>query len=125
MIEVPSTYPSNLLRLRDSVYSADLFIAAVSNLNLFSWLDKNPADLQEVCSSLQIEERPADVMLTLFKSLDLIEEKEGLYYLTELSKDHLIEPSPWFLGPYISSLEGRPTCEEMLKVLKTGKPANW
>ena len=125
MIEVPSTYPSNLLRLRDSVYSADLFIAAVSNLNLFSWLDKNPADLQEVCSSLQIEERPADVMLTLFKSLDLIEEKEGLYYLTELSKDHLIEPSPWFLGPYISSLAERPTCEEMLKVLKTGKPANW
>lgn len=122
---VPSTDPSNLLRLRDSVYSADLFITAVAYLDLFSWLDKNPADLQEVCSSLQIEERPADVMLTLFKSLDLIEEKEGLYYLTELSKEHLIEPSPWFLGPYISTLKERPTCAEMLKVLKTDKPANW
>ena len=102
LTEVPSTDPSNLLRLRDSVYSADLFITAVAHFDLFSWLDKNPADLREVCSSLQIEERPADVMLTLFKSLDLIEEKEGLYHPTELSKEYLIKPSPWFLGPYIS-----------------------
>jgi len=125
LTDIPSTDPSNLLRLRDSVYSADLFIAAVAHLDLFSWLDKNPADLQEVCSSLQIKKRPADVMLTLFKSLGLIEENEGRYHLTELSKDHLIEPSPWFLGPYIASLKERPTCEAMLKVLKTGKPANW
>ena len=122
---VPSTDPRNLLRLRDSVYSADLFITAVAHLDLFSWLDKNPADMQEVCSSLQIEERPADVMLTLFKSMGLVEERECRYYLTELSKEHLIGSSPWFLGPYISTLKERPTCDEMLNVLKTGKPANW
>jgi len=121
----PSTDPGKLFRLRDSVYSADMFIAAVAHLDLFSWLDKNPADLQEVCSSLQIEERPADVMLTLFKSLGLIAEKEGLYHLTELSKEHLIAQSPWFLGPYISTLKERPICDQMLKVLKTDKPANW
>jgi len=125
LTEVPSTDPSNLLRLRDSVYSADLYITAVAHLDFFSWLDKNPADIQEVCSSLQIEERPADVMLTLFKSLNLIEEQEGLYHLTELSKDHLIKQSPWFLGPYISSLKERPICDQMLNVLRTGKPANW
>lgn len=125
LTEFPSTDPSNLLRLRDSVYSPDLFITAVAHLNLFSWLDKNPAGIRKICSSLQIEERPTDVMLTLFKSLNLIEEKEGLYHLTELSRDHLIESSPWFLGPYVSSLKEMPVCDEMLKVLKTGKPANW
>ncbi len=125
LTEVPSTDPETLLRLRDSVYSDDLFITAVAHLDLFSWLDENPADMQKICSSLQIEERPLDVMLTLFKSLGLIIEKEGRYHLTELSKDHLSESSPWFLGPYISSLKERPICSEMLKVLKTGKPANW
>lgn len=127
LTEVPQTDPSNLLRLRDSVYADDLFITAVAHLNLFSWLDNNPAeaDLHGICSSLQIEERPAEVMLTLFKSLNLIEEKGGRYYLAKLSKDHLAESSPWFLGPYISSLKEIPVCDEMLKVLKTGKPANW
>ncbi|HIE31562.1 MAG TPA: methyltransferase [Methanosarcinales archaeon] len=125
LTEFPSTDPSNLIRLRDSIYSADLFITAVAHLDLFSWLDENPAGMREICYSLQIEERPTDVMLTLFKSLNLIEENEGLYHLTELSRDHLIESSPWFLGPYISSLKERPICDEMLKVLKTDKPANW
>ncbi len=120
-----STDPSNLLRLRDSVFASDLFIAAVGHLNFFSWLDKNPADMDSICSSLQIEKRPADVMVTFFKSLDLLEEKQGLFCLTQLAKEHLTESSPWHLGPYISSLKDRPICRDMLEVLRTGKPANW
>jgi SAM-dependent methyltransferase len=119
------TDPSSLLRLRDSIYASDLFITAVGHLNFFSWLDKKPADITEICSSFQIKQRPADVMLTLFKSLNLIEEKQGLFDLTQLSKEYLAESSPSYLGPYISSLKDRPICHDMLKVLRTGKPANW
>ena len=122
---MPSTDPSNLLRLRDSIYASDLFITAVGHLNFFSWLDKNPSDIEDMCSSLQIKERPADVMITLFKALNLIVEKENRFYLTKLAKEHLIESSEWYLGPYISSLKERPICQDMLNVLKTGKPAKW
>ena len=45
----------------------------------------------------------------------MIEEREGLYYLTELSKDYLIESSPWSLGPYFASLKERPICDDMFK----------
>ena len=121
----PSTDPTNLLRLRDSVYSTDLLITAVAHFEFFSWLDKNPAGIHEICTSLEIEQRPADVMLTLFKALDLIEERDGLYYLTKQSKDYLVDASPWSLGPYFASLKERPICDDMLRVLKTGKPANW
>lgn len=38
---IPVTDPSALMRLRDSIYAADLFIAAVVHLNLFSWLNNN------------------------------------------------------------------------------------
>jgi predicted O-methyltransferase YrrM len=119
------TDPSSLLRLRDGIYAADLFIAAVAHLNFFSCLDKKPTGMKEICSSLQIKERPADVMLTLFKALNLIEEKSGVFHLTQLSKEYLTESSPWYLGPYISSMKERPICHEMLNVLKSGKPANW
>lgn len=67
---IPATDPTNLLRLRDSVYSTDLLITAVAHFEFFSWLDKNPAGIHEICTSLEIEQRPADVMLTLFKALD-------------------------------------------------------
>jgi hypothetical protein len=67
---IPSTDPTNMLRLRDSVYSTDLLITAVAHFEFFSLLDKNPVGIAEI--SLEIEQRPADVMLTLFKALDLI-----------------------------------------------------
>jgi len=69
----PSTDPTNMLRLRDSVYSTDMLITAVAHFEFFSWLDKNPAGIHEICTALEIEQRPADVMLTLFKALNLIE----------------------------------------------------
>lgn len=125
LIAMPATDPSTLLRLRDSVYAADLFIAAVGHLNFFSWLDKNPADIDKICSSLHIKERPADVMLTYFKSLGLISEERGTFHLTETAREHLTDSSPWNLGPYISSLKERPICHDMLRVLRTGTPASW
>ena len=122
---MPSTDPINLLRLRDSIFAADLFITAISHLNFFNWLEKNPAGMKNICSYFQIQERPADVMVTYFKSLNLIEERDSCFYLTELSQEYLTESSEWYLGPYISSLKERPICLDMLKVLRKGKPASW
>ncbi len=64
-------------------------------------------------------------MLTLFRALNLINEKDGLFSLTEPAKEHLTDSSPWNLGPYISSLKERPICHDMLDVLRTGKPKSW
>ena len=36
-----------------------------------------------------------------------------------------MKTSPWFLGPYYESLKNRPVALDLLKVLRTGKPANW
>jgi hypothetical protein len=33
--------------------------------------------------------------------------------------------SPWFLGPYFASLKERADCQDLLKVLRTGRPADW
>ena len=37
----------------------------------------------------------------------------------------MTDSSEWNLCPYISSQKERPTCKDILKVLKTGKPARW
>jgi len=123
---VPATDPSGLIKLRDSIYAADLFTVATSHLKLFSWISLNKApSISEICTEFQIKERPADVMLTLLKSYNLITEKLGRFYLTELAQEHLVDSAQWCLEPYIASQKNRSICLDMLKVLQTGEPISW
>ena len=48
-----------------------------------------------------------------------------MFHLTPLAREHLVKTSPWFLGPYYESLKNRPVALDLVKVLRTGKPANW
>ena len=70
-------------------------------------------------------ERPADVMLTLFTALGLVEAQDGVFCVTPLAREHLVRSSPWFLGPYYAALQNRPVCQDYVRVLQTGKPARW
>jgi len=121
----PMTDPSRLMALRDSIYAADLFIAAVAHLNFFSWLNEHPGDLKAVCAGLRIKERPADVMVTLFKAYGLLEQKANELHLTEIAREHLVDSSPWHLGPYLATQMNRTSCLDMVKVLRTGEPEGW
>jgi len=123
---IPTTDPSGLIKLRDSIYAADLFTVATSHLKFFSWLSLNKApNISEICTEFQIKERPADVMLTLLKSYNLLTEKLGRFYLTELAQEHLVDYSQWCLEPYIASQKNRSVCLDMLNVLRTGEPISW
>ncbi|MDR2967738.1 MAG: hypothetical protein LBU74_07300 [Methanobacteriaceae archaeon] len=122
---IPTTDPSGLIKIRDSIYAADLFTVATSHLKLFSWLNLKSPSISEICTEFRIKERPADVMLTLLKSYKLITEKLGRFYLTELAQEHLVDSAEWCLEPYIASQKNRSACLDMLKVLQTGKPINW
>src|SRR5262245_3786683 len=69
----PATDPIEIYRLRDGFYATDLLGAAVVHLDFFSWLAEHPADLQGICAGCGLASRPADVMLTLFTALGLVE----------------------------------------------------
>lgn len=125
MSDIPGTSPERIFTLRESSFACDLFITAVSYFDFFNWLGKHPSDIVTICDSLKIKERPADVMLTLFKAYGFIREEKGKYSLSVVSKDYLIQKSGFDLTSYVSSLKNRPICEDMKKVLSTGKPANW
>jgi predicted O-methyltransferase YrrM len=122
---IPTTDPTPLFRARDGIYAADLFIAAVGWLDFFTWLSDKPSDRETICASLHLARRPADVMLTLFTAMGLIENEDGAFHLTDLARERLVGGSPWDMGPYFSSQRERPTCRAMLEVLRTGKSAGW
>jgi predicted nicotinamide N-methyase len=122
---VPVTDPVDIYRVRDGIYAADMLLTAIVHLDLFTWLSKNPATTQEICNALDTTGRPTDVMLTLFAAMGLVEERQHVFHLTPKANEHLVMTSPWFLGPYYESLSKRPVALDLLKVLRTGKPASW
>ncbi len=125
LTDEPITDPLPLYRMRDGLMGVDLLAAAVSHLNLFTWLADNPSTLGAVCARFELQLRPADVLLTLCHAMGLITQAGGVFHLTARAREHLVEGSPWCLKPYYDTLKQRPQTLEFLKVLTTGKPAHW
>jgi len=122
---VPGTDPTSIYRYRDGLYAADLLACALVHLDFFSWLDRAPSTLAEICQNFSIAMRPADVMLTLFTAMNYVRKSGETFRLTELGREHLVKGSPWYIGPYYGSLKDRPVCRDFLQVLRSDKPANW
>jgi SAM-dependent methyltransferase len=57
--------------------------------------------------------------------MGLITQAGGCFHLTVRAREHLVAGSPYHLGPYYAALRDRPQTLDMVKVLRTGKPANW
>src|SRR4051812_44432409 len=121
----PQTDPVDIYRVRDGIYAPDMLLTAIVHLDLFSWLAESPATRAAICRQFETTDRPTGVMLALFAAMGLVEERDQVFHLTQKAREHLVKTSPWFLGPYYESLKSRPVALDLLKVLRTGKPANW
>ena len=120
----PTTDPAAIYKYRDSLYAADLVSAGLS-LDFFTWLDKNPSTIEEICTKYGFVKRPVTVMVSLFAANDWIEERQGKFHTKDSAKEHLCEGSVWNLRPYYAAMHDRPIAKDFLQVLRTGKPAGW
>lgn len=126
-LSLPTTDPAQLLRFRDRQFAAELLAVAIVELDLFSWLKRNAGvDSEAIAREFQVYPRPLDVLLTLSRASGLIRtDHSGAHYLTKMGEEYLVAGSPWFLGPYYQPLRGNNAYDGFLRVLRTGKPANW
>lgn len=124
---LPKTDPAPILRYRDGQYAAELLATAIVHLDFFTWLHRNPgATTKTLCCHFEFADRPADVLLTLCRANGFIQtNSDDSHELTQLGCEHLVKGSPWYLGPYYMPLKDSPVVRNFLKVLRTGKPANW
>jgi hypothetical protein len=121
--------PTLLYRVRDGVYAADLLIAAVAELDLFTWLSTHgPVPAAGLRAALGLADRPADVLLTYCAALGLVDrdlDAHDRIALTELGRQHLVAGSPFDLRAYYGSLAERPAVHELTQVLRTDIQAAW
>jgi len=122
---LPATDPASLYTTRDSLYAADMVIAAINGLDFFSWLGGRSSSVADIAAHFHFHHRPVDVMTTLFVAMGLLERDGEALRNTEKAREHLVSSSPWFLGPYYPKVEDRPIARDLLDVLRTGQPARY
>lgn len=123
---LPTTDPAQILRFRDRQYSAELIATALLHFDFFTWLQNHPqADTAAIRAQFGFADRPLDVLLTLCRASGLLTSEADRHQLTPMGSEHLVKGSPWFLGPYYEPIRDTPIVQGFLKVLATGKPANW
>jgi SAM-dependent methyltransferase len=121
----PTTDPGPLYRSRDELYVNDMLIAALTGLDLFTWLDANPHGVDGIAAHYGFQPRPVDVMTTLFVAMELLVRDGHRLRLTDRAREHLVSTSPWFLGPYFPKPADRPIARDLMEVLRSGQPANF
>jgi SAM-dependent methyltransferase len=121
----PTTDPALLYRSRDELYATDMLIAALGGLDFFTWLDSHPVTTDEIARHFAVHRRPVDVMTTLFVAMGLLERQGAMLRTTGVAREHLVATSPWFMGPYFPRVTDRPIAQDLLHVLRTGKPAKF
>lgn len=120
----PSTDPSLLYRYRDAACATDALVVAIAELDLLTEIARSPGSVPDLALRLGVAERPLDVIVTLLRSLGVIE-PGPVVRCTDLGRDHLVRGSEFFLRPYFTTLATRPQVQALLDVLRQDKPSAW
>lgn len=114
-----------IIQWRDSSYSNDLYIAAVSWLDLFTWLDGNPATERGIIERFSLKERPAQTMLRLFEAWTLLSQKDGRYHVSNEARRFLSQKSPENVASYIATMKYKSSVREIYDVLRFDESDTW
>lgn len=121
----PTTDPVSIYRHRDALYASDMLIAALKGFDFFTWLSETPQTVESICGHFGFHRRPVDVMTTLFVASGWLARDADRLTVTTNAREHLVNGSPWFLGPYFPKVSDRPIATDLWECLKTGRPANF
>jgi predicted O-methyltransferase YrrM len=125
-MQAPTTDPALLYRSRDAIAATDALAAAIVHLDLFTSLAAEPADVRGIADRFGLHPRPTDVLCTLLAAQGWIErEAGGRCRVTAAGREFLVAGSPFDARAYYAAMAEKPGVADFLKVLRTGRPANW
>ncbi|MHB0790094.1 methyltransferase [Bradyrhizobium sp. 5.13L] len=116
---------AQIIKWRDSSYAADLYIAAVSWLDLFTYLDGHPVTEEELRVHFSLRERPTRTMVRLFESWGLISNDSGWLRATAAAVQYLSGNSADSIASYIATMKYKPSVRELYNVLRQDGSDTW
>ncbi|WP_372722470.1 methyltransferase [Novipirellula sp.] len=121
-IQPPVVDPTPIFELFRGSYGSELLTAAVAHFDLFGCLSKRPMTLEELGDQLGLQPRPANVLVTALRAMDLLQQHDGKLCLTALASEHLVPGSRLDCGDYLSLAAQSPGVMSMVDLLKSNKP---
>ena len=118
------TDPTSIFEYFRGSYGTELLTAAVAHFDLFGRLAKQPRTLTELQADLQLAERPAIVLTTALRAMQLLSKNPaGQFELTEIAAEHLVRGEEFDVGSYLSLAATSPGVTEMVAHRSTSAQA--
>lgn len=115
--------PCQLFELFRGHLATEILVCATTHLGVFERLSEGGKRFSALRRELQLPERSMHVLVTALLAMGALRRNaSGDLELTDLSRNHLLRPSPYFVGDYFGLAQDSPGVREMVTRLKTGKP---
>ena len=103
-------------------------LAAAHELDLFTRLSGSPGmTSEELAQYLDVQERPAEMLLSGCAALGLLEKEGDRYRNSALSEEFLVKGKPYYFGGFIQMLDKRlyPGWDKLTEAIRTNRPTTW
>ncbi|MFT4167407.1 MAG: methyltransferase [Microlunatus sp.] len=103
-------------------------LAAAHEFDLFSRLSgTDGTTIGGLAETLEIEERPAEMLLTGCAALGLLAKDDGRYVNSPLAEEFLVRGKPYYFGGFVQMLDQRlyPGWGRLTQAIRTNRPTTW
>lgn len=124
---LPEITPVPLMQLATAFWSFKTLATAV-DMDLFTRLATSPMSAQETAQWVNIEERPAEMLLTGCAGLGLLDkDKDGQYRSSPLAETFLARSARYYFGGFVTMLNQRlySGWDKLPDALRTNRPTTW
>lgn len=120
----PTTDPTPIFEAFRGSYGTQLLTAAVAHFKLFDHLADKPLSLANLRGVLELDERPAIVLITALRAMGMVEQDSSeRLTLSPLAREHLVSGAPFAVTEYIGLAAESPEVLEMVERLRSNRPA--
>ncbi len=120
----PQTDPTLIFEHFRGSYGTELLTVAVAHFNLFGQLATGSKRFDELRQDLQLEPRPANVLVTALLAMQLIRRTpDDRIELTPMAAEHLTPGTTFDVSDYVGLAAMAPGVVEMAERLRTNRPA--
>ena len=121
-LDLPETDPTPIFELFRGSYGSELLTAAIAHFDIFGQLAKQPLSFEELANALQLAARPATVLITALRAMNLLSETNGKLAPSDLAHEHLVPGGYFDVGNYVGLAAQSPGVTGMVQLLKSNQP---
>jgi ubiquinone/menaquinone biosynthesis C-methylase UbiE len=121
-LDLPETDPTPIFELFRGSYGSELLTAAITHFDIFGRLAKQPLSFEELANALQLAARPATVLITALRAMNLLSQTNGKLAPSDLAREHLVPGGYFDVGNYVGLAAQSPGVTGMVQLLKSNQP---